>query len=188
MREPQDADRGLIDRARVALFEITDAETVGPVVGLDDETEGVVNVLFASTMPGYPNWRWNVAVSVIDGVESPSVLEAELLPGEGALLAPDWVPWADRLADYRAAQGENEEESEDEVAEFGDDDLDDDDDDEEDLDDDDEPDELVRPDSDIDGVDFEAVDPDEAADEEIDLDSDDDEYGTDITEPASDER
>ena len=34
----------------------------------------------------------------------PTVLETELMPGEAALLAPEWVPWSERLADYRAAQ------------------------------------------------------------------------------------
>ena len=32
------------------------------------------------------------------------MLEAELMPGDGALLAPDWLPWAERLAEYQAAQ------------------------------------------------------------------------------------
>ena len=32
------------------------------------------------------------------------MLETELMPGDGALLAPDWVPWADRLEEYKAAQ------------------------------------------------------------------------------------
>ena len=64
------------------------------------------------------------------------MLETELMPGESALLAPDWVPWSDRLAEYRAAQeaaGLAAAESEDEPA---DDDDDDDDDDEDDDDDD----------------------------------------------------
>ena len=48
-----------------------------------------------------------------------------MLPADGALLAPDWVPWSDRMDDYRAAQlalGE--------AASDSDDDDDDDDDDE----------------------------------------------------------
>ena len=32
------------------------------------------------------------------------MLEAELMPGDGALTAPDWLPWAERLAEYQAAQ------------------------------------------------------------------------------------
>jgi hypothetical protein len=58
----------------------------------------------------------------------PSVLETELIPAEGALTAPDWVPWADRLDDYLAQQAHERE-----LAGELDDELDDDDD---DLDDD----------------------------------------------------
>ena len=31
-----------------------------------------------------------------------------LLPGENSLVAPDWVPWSERLADYKALQAELE--------------------------------------------------------------------------------
>jgi hypothetical protein len=32
------------------------------------------------------------------------VLELELLPHDGSLIAPDWVPWSQRLAEYKEAQ------------------------------------------------------------------------------------
>ena len=47
---------------------------------------------------------WTVSIARV-GDDEPTVLEAELLPREGALLAPDWVPWAERLADYQARAG-----------------------------------------------------------------------------------
>jgi hypothetical protein len=74
-----------------------------------------------------------------------TVLETELMPGEGALLAPDWVPWSQRLEEYRAAQAAAGEP--DETASLEGDDEDDDD----PLDDDngDDPD---------DGIDFESSD------------------------------
>jgi hypothetical protein len=89
--------------AREALLEITPADTVGDYFGETDEGDGAVSVLFDSNQPGYPGWKWTVSIAHIEGSE-PTVLEAELMPGEGALLAPDWVPWSDRLADYEAAQ------------------------------------------------------------------------------------
>ena len=49
-----------------------------------------VTVRFASAQPGYPDWLWTVSVADVEGGE-PTVLEAELLPGEGSLLAPDWL-------------------------------------------------------------------------------------------------
>jgi hypothetical protein len=91
------------DLGRAALLEITTADTVGDNAGSIDEGEGVVSVHFETTLAGYPGWHWTVSIARVNG-EEPSVLETELLPGEGALLAPDWTPWVDRLADYRAAQ------------------------------------------------------------------------------------
>jgi hypothetical protein len=88
---------------RNALLDITTEETIGERLGSLDEGEGVVSVFFATNLSGYPGWRWTASIANIPG-EGPSVLETELIPGEGALLAPDWVPWVDRLADYRAAQ------------------------------------------------------------------------------------
>lgn len=111
----------LTELARGALLEITPEATVGSAVGTVDEGDGVVSVLFANRMPGYPGWRWTVSIAQVDGDE-PTVLEVELMPGDGSLLAPEWVPWSERLADYRAAQ-DDEDEDEDESDE--DDDFDD---------------------------------------------------------------
>jgi len=141
--------------ARDALLDITPESTIGQYVGSVDEGEGVVTVRFESTLPGYPGWRWTVSLAVVDGGE-PTVLETELMPGDGALLAPDWVPWSDRLADYKAAQeaagaaaAESEDESDDD-----DDDLDDEGDEAEDDD-------------------FVDLDIDDDIDDDIDLDVDD---------------
>jgi hypothetical protein len=125
-----------IDLARAGLLEITDAKSVGDAFARVDEVDGVVSVLFHCTLDGYPGWHWTVSLGTVEG-EAPTVLEAELQPGEGALLSPDWVPWTDRLADYQAQQeAESESDDDDFDDESGDDD--DDDDDESDDDDDDE--------------------------------------------------
>jgi len=95
---------GSVDPARAALEEITPASTIGQPAGYIVEGERVVSLLFENTMPGYPGWHWMVTLSRADEGAEPNVLEAQLVPGERSLLAPDWVPWADRLAEYRAAQ------------------------------------------------------------------------------------
>jgi hypothetical protein len=89
--------------ARAALAEISPAGTVGDLLERTPKDDGTSTLRFASTLSGYPGWHWSVSVAEIPG-EEPTVMEAELMPGEGALLAPDWVPWAERLEDYRAAQ------------------------------------------------------------------------------------
>jgi len=154
-----------VDVARAALLEITPASTVGDLVSERAEGDGVSTVRFASTMLGYPDWFWTVSVAQLtaeDGhLEQPTVLEAELLPGEGALIAPDWVPWADRLEDYKAAQaaiaaGELAA-GDDDADDDSDDDSDDDADDQDDDADDDHDDDDLGDDPD-DGIDFESDD------------------------------
>jgi len=93
-----------VDLARAALLEITPAETIGEPLGHIVEGEHILSLLFECTMTGYPGWHWTVSLSRIDGNSAPSVLETELMPGDNAVLAPDWVPWSERLADHGAAQ------------------------------------------------------------------------------------
>ena len=184
---PESAPADYEELARGALLEITPAATIGSFVGQTPEDDGSITVRFTSAQAGYPDWLWTVSVADVEGGE-PTVLEAELLPGEGALLAPDWVPWSDRLAEYKAAQeaidaeAAASAESEDAAAEGegDDDDLDDDDD---DLDDDDEAeddlDDHVMDDDDVlgsdvlHGGDLDGVDIDDLDEPADDLDSDD---------------
>ena len=89
--------------ARDALAEITAAGSFGDLLSETAEDDGVFTLLFQATMLGYPGWHWTVSLAELEG-EQPTVLETELMPGDGALLAPDWVPWSERLEEYRAAQ------------------------------------------------------------------------------------
>jgi hypothetical protein len=84
--------------ARVALVEVTAEGTFSEQAQVS-RGDDVVTVSYASTEPGYPGWRWTLSVSHVPGVD-PSVLEVQLLPGEGSLVSPEWVPWADRLEEY----------------------------------------------------------------------------------------
>jgi hypothetical protein len=128
--------------ARAALADISPAGTVGALLERIDQEDGTATLRFLSTLSGYPGWYWSVSVAEVPG-EEPTVMEAELMPGDGALLAPDWVPWAERLEDYRAAQAliaaENAAEEVDDLDDdddSDDDESDDEDDDFEDVDDD----------------------------------------------------
>ena len=158
----------LVDIARAALLEVTPEATIGDPSGQVEEG-GATSVTFLANMAGYPGWHWTVAVSTLEG-EEPSVLEVELMPGEGALLAPDWVPWSERLADYEAAQealavDETDDELEGTEPVDSDDDADDDDD---DLGSD------VLHGGDLDGVDIDESDDLDDSDLDSDDDSDDD--------------
>ena len=163
--------------ARDALLEITTLDTIGEPAGEIGEGDGVTSYFFATTMSGYPGWTWTVSVAQVDDAE-PTVLETELTPAEGALLAPDWVPWSDRMDDYNAAQnaandagtGENADDESDVESDDADDDTDLDDDDETDDDDDD---------SDDDDDDDDDDDSDGDDDDDDDSDSDDDDDDSD---------
>jgi len=91
------------DLAVAALREITAPSSIGEPAGHSVEPDGVVSLRFANTLLGYPGWFWTVSLAVVDDAE-PTVLEAELLPGGDALLAPEWVPWSVRLKEYQEQQ------------------------------------------------------------------------------------
>ncbi|PVE95040.1 DUF3027 domain-containing protein [Microbacterium sp. TPD7012] len=189
MTSKPDADARLLDAhdlALDALREITPATSIGPAAGYLLEDDGSVSLRFENRLPGYPGWYWTVTVARVEDAE-PTVLEVELLPGDGALLAPEWVPWAERLADYRAHQIELAEQAAAEAAESGealDDDADDIDEDAEELDDDDLEDDdeedghaTVLHAGDVDGVDIDELDPsvsdEDSTDDGFDEDEDD---------------
>ena len=86
-----------IELARHALEEVTDPITVGEYVAAAPDAERLVTHLFDCTLSGYRGWRWAVTLSRVPRGRTATVCEMELLPGEDALLAPAWIPWADRL-------------------------------------------------------------------------------------------
>jgi hypothetical protein len=176
--------------ALASLLEMTPVSTVGKFLGTQDDGDGVVTLYFASESSGYPGWRWTVSISHQDG-QDPSVLETELTPGDGALLAPDWVPWSDRLADYKAAQEPgSEDESEDSDDSSDGDDDDDDESDDEEVESEDDDDDLgsdILHGGDVDGVDIDEVDVSGDESDESDDDSDPDDDENDFDEDESDD-
>lgn len=137
---------------REALAQITPAATIGELVSTE-QTDNIATLRFSSHMTGYVGWDWVVSLAV-DGDET-TILETELVAGDEAVVAPDWVPWADRLREYEESLAAGNEE---EVIIVDEDELDDDDEDDEDADEDD---------------DFDALD---GVDDADSVDSEDDEY------------
>ena len=86
-----------VELARHALEEFTDPITVGEYLAAVPDAERLVTHLFDCTLSGYRGWHWAVTLSRVPRSRTATVCEMELLPGEEALLAPAWVPWADRL-------------------------------------------------------------------------------------------
>lgn len=92
------------DLARAALLEVTNGEHIGDLVGHEADESGAVTLFFESKLSGYPGWRWAASLAKASADAQPTVLEVEMLPGDGALLSPEWVPWSVRLAQYRESQ------------------------------------------------------------------------------------
>lgn len=88
-----------IDVARAAAVEVA-GDAVGDHLGVEDEPMAgghVVTHSFATREVGYVGWRWAVSVARAAGSELVTVDEVVLLPGGGALVAPAWVPWDQRM-------------------------------------------------------------------------------------------
>jgi hypothetical protein len=57
----------------------------------------VVTHFFESKDPGYRGWRWAVTVARASRSKTVTLDETVMLPGADSLLAPEWVPWSERL-------------------------------------------------------------------------------------------
>ena len=114
--------------ALAALGEVTDPDDVGALLDAEVVEPGVVDLHFACNLPGYAAWHWTVSTTDLPD-SAPTVLEVELLPGDDALLAPPWVPWTERLAEWRRQHPDEVHpgEAEDADGEAEDDDIDEDD-------------------------------------------------------------
>ncbi|MET7273566.1 MULTISPECIES: DUF3027 domain-containing protein [Streptomyces] len=86
-----------VDLARAAAEEAAAPGVVGEHEGLVSEGDRVVTHYFAAKELGYRGWRWAVTVARASRAKIVTVDEAVLLPGPDALLAPEWVPWSERL-------------------------------------------------------------------------------------------
>jgi hypothetical protein len=95
-----EVDRACADAtelARAAAAELAAADQVGEHLSALAEGDRVVTHLFADLDPAYKGWRWAVTVTRASRAKAVTVSEALLLPGPEALLAPDWVPWHERV-------------------------------------------------------------------------------------------
>jgi Protein of unknown function (DUF3027) len=95
--EPDQICAEAVDLARAALVAVISPDHVGDHLDAQAEGDRVVTHLFACEDPAYAGWRWAVTVARAPRSKVVTVDEIVLLPGPAALLAPDWVPWQDRL-------------------------------------------------------------------------------------------
>ncbi|WP_026459280.1 DUF3027 domain-containing protein [Schaalia vaccimaxillae] len=86
-----------VDVALAAAQAVAHPRPVGEHLGFSMDAERLGTHWFASTDPGYMGWCWTVTVARVPRGRTATVCEVDMTPRDGALLAPDWVPWEERL-------------------------------------------------------------------------------------------
>ncbi|MFE9170968.1 DUF3027 domain-containing protein [Streptomyces kebangsaanensis] len=86
-----------VDLARAAAEEAAAPGVIGEHAGAVSEGDRVVTHFFQCKELGYRGWRWAVTVARASRAKVVTVDEVVLLPGPDAVLAPEWVPWSERL-------------------------------------------------------------------------------------------
>ncbi|WP_249423801.1 DUF3027 domain-containing protein [Nocardioides coralli] len=86
-----------VDAARAALVADVGEAEVGDHLGHEVEGERLVTHLFACTRRGYAGWLWSVTVARASRQRGVTVDEIVLVPGAEAIVAPEWVPYKERV-------------------------------------------------------------------------------------------
>jgi hypothetical protein len=97
-----------VDTARTAVEGITPAGTIGAHLAAKSEGDRLVTHLFESRLPGYVGWQWYAVLTRNSRSKAVTVNELGLLPSEESILAPEWVPWAERVRPEDEQQQEPE--------------------------------------------------------------------------------
>src|SRR5215217_2600470 len=108
-----------VETARSAIEGITAASDIGRHLAAKSEGDRLVTHLFESRLPGYAGWQWFAVLTRNSRSKLVTVNELGLLPSEDSILAPEWVPWAERVRPEDEQEAEQERDQETETAEAG---------------------------------------------------------------------
>ena len=98
-----------VDAARTAIEGIAKASEIGNHLAARTEGDRVVTHLFESRLPGYLGWQWYAVLTRNSRSKVITVNELGLLPSEDSILAPEWVPWAERVRPEDAQEQDEQE-------------------------------------------------------------------------------
>lgn len=120
--------------AKEAILEVAHEEQIGEHLGVVYDAPRLATHCFTCLSSGYKGWVWVATLARVPHSRTVTVCEVAIVPSDGALLAPTWVPWSDRLRpsdlgpgdvlpkdnyDYRLEQGfEATGEEADQIADF----------------------------------------------------------------------
>ncbi len=83
--------------AHDAVVDEVGAALVGDYVDFAMDSERLGTHTFRCADPAYVGWRWAVSVARAPRAKVATVCEVVLLPGPESMLAPEWVPWSERI-------------------------------------------------------------------------------------------
>jgi hypothetical protein len=86
-----------VDVALAVTEEAAGPHSVGEHLGVVAEGDRVVTHLFACKEPAYRGWQWATTLTRASRAKVVTIDETVLVPGPEAVLAPEWVPWSERL-------------------------------------------------------------------------------------------
>ena len=86
-----------VDVARAAIEGIAPAEQIGRHLAAKSEGDRLVTHLFESKLAGYGGWHWYAVLTRNSRSKVVTVDELGLLPSDDSILAPEWIPWAERV-------------------------------------------------------------------------------------------
>ncbi|WP_265443441.1 DUF3027 domain-containing protein [Flexivirga meconopsidis] len=89
---------GAVELAHEAALSIAEPGTVGDHAGSVMLGERIAMHYFQCLSRGYVGWHWAISVARAPRQKFATVCETNLLPTDAAVLAPDWVPYVERLA------------------------------------------------------------------------------------------
>ena len=88
---------GAAEQARAAAIEdANNSAFVGELHSVDND-DRIATYLFEAALPGYHGWRWAVTFAKVDEDSSTTICDVVLLPGSESLIAPEWIPYKDRI-------------------------------------------------------------------------------------------
>jgi hypothetical protein len=86
-----------VELALAAAEDVAGIGNVGEHLGVQADGERVATHFFEARERGYVGWRWAVTVTRASRSKLVTVDETVLVPGDGAIMPPQWLPWSERL-------------------------------------------------------------------------------------------
>ena len=86
-----------VEQARASLQPLVDPSTIGEHRGVSADGDRLVTHRFEALLESYVGWEWYVTLGRASRAKEATVCESGILPGPGALLAPAWLPWSERM-------------------------------------------------------------------------------------------